>query len=216
MSSFGKEQVLIMPPMSTAAIERKSIELLQKISPETLSSPKPLDILHLAEYVLPQIGIHVGPGSNAELVGCEAFTDPDGKDGNDINILLREDSWNQLLAGGRDANRVRATIAHEIGHAILHVPVIRGSLSTLLKGQTPFALTRSARENIPAYKDPEWQAWTMAGCLLAPRRTILMMADLPVEWMADVYEISPSMMESHLKKLKMTRKFSNMGGSRPP
>jgi Zn-dependent peptidase ImmA (M78 family) len=68
-------------------------------------------------------------------------------------IRIQEDVYERAISGsGRD----RFTIAHEIGHYIMHRP---GSI----------ALARSHNfEKIPPFKDPEWQANTFAGELLAP------------------------------------------------
>lgn len=72
-------------------------------------------------------------------------------------ICLREDVYERAISGvGRD----RFTVAHEIGHYIMHKP---GSIS--------LARTK-LREDIPAYKRPEWQANTFAGELLAPPHLI--------------------------------------------
>lgn len=65
-------------------------------------------------------------------------------------IQIREDVYDRACCGeGRD----RMTIAHEIGHAILHT-------DTLI----------SARDfgAIKPYEDPEWQAKAFAGHLLIP------------------------------------------------
>lgn len=72
-------------------------------------------------------------------------------------IRLREDVYENAISGvGRD----RFTVAHEIGHLLLHKPA---SLS----------LARNQFEKkIPAYKNPEWQANTFAAELLAPPHII--------------------------------------------
>lgn len=72
-------------------------------------------------------------------------------------ICIREDVYERAIEGvGRD----RFTIAHEIGHFILHKP---GNI----------ALARSElNQEIPAYMQPEWQANTFAGELLAPPQII--------------------------------------------
>ncbi len=72
-------------------------------------------------------------------------------------ICIREDVYDRAIAG---VERDRFTIAHEIGHFILHKP---GNI----------ALARSdLHQEIPAYRQPEWQANTFAGELLAPPQII--------------------------------------------
>jgi Zn-dependent peptidase ImmA (M78 family) len=72
-------------------------------------------------------------------------------------IVIREDVYLNACDGiGRD----RFTIAHEVGHFIMHLP-------------RNIALARTDRkELIPTYSDPEWQANTFAGELLAPPHVI--------------------------------------------
>lgn len=68
-------------------------------------------------------------------------------------IRVREDVYEGAING---IARDRFTLAHEIGHLWLHRP---GKIR----------LARSIKkENIPAYKCPEWQANTFAGELLVP------------------------------------------------
>ncbi|WP_438310766.1 ImmA/IrrE family metallo-endopeptidase [Sporosarcina sp. FA9] len=72
-------------------------------------------------------------------------------------ICIREDVYERAIEG---VERDRFTIAHEIGHFILHKPgnIVLARLETI--------------EEIPAYRQPEWQANTFAGELLAPPQII--------------------------------------------
>lgn len=75
----------------------------------------------------------------------------------DHKIEIREDVYINAV---NDVPRDRFTIAHEIGHYIMH-------------GPNSIALARNEKqEKIPAYKDPEWQANTFAGEMLAPPEII--------------------------------------------
>lgn len=79
-------------------------------------------------------------------------------------IRIREDVYNRACEGyGRD----RLTIAHELGHILLHQ-------------KEDIVLTRS-EGTIPPYMDPEWQANAFAGELLAPFQYIKHM---------DIFDIS--------------------------
>jgi hypothetical protein len=70
-------------------------------------------------------------------------------------FMLREDVYNGALEG---QPRHRFTVAHEAGHAVMHV----GTLNRL----------PAATGNVPTYCDPEWQANRFAGALLMPRHLI--------------------------------------------
>jgi Zn-dependent peptidase ImmA (M78 family) len=88
----------------------------------------------------------------AELGNREGLTIP-----SQHKILIREDVYNRACEG---SHRDRFTIAHEIGHYLMH-------------GPDRIALARSNQaDNIPAYKRPEWQANTFAGEILAPASVI--------------------------------------------
>ncbi len=64
-------------------------------------------------------------------------------------MCIRSDVYEGAIKGDC---RDRFTLCHEIGHYFLHQP---NSISF-------------ARGNIPVYRDPEWQANTFAGELMAP------------------------------------------------
>ncbi|KAA0791764.1 ImmA/IrrE family metallo-endopeptidase [Bacillus sp. BPN334] len=87
-----------------------------------------------------------------EMVGKYGVTYPEKN-----LIRLREDVYEGAIDGRA---RDRFTVAHEIGHFIMHSP-----------GKIELARTQNI-ESIPAYKDPEWQANTFAGELLAPPQII--------------------------------------------
>ena len=71
-------------------------------------------------------------------------------------MRIREDVY---INASNDIGRDRFTLAHEVGHFILH-------------GEGRVALARTNEENIPAYRKPEWQANTFAGELLIPAHLI--------------------------------------------
>lgn len=73
-------------------------------------------------------------------------------------IRLREDVYDGAIAG---KPRDRLTMAHEIGHYFLHT-----------KERISFARNRGGSGELPAYRDPEWQANAFAGELLAPPHII--------------------------------------------
>lgn len=107
----------------------------------------PIDVF--LEWGMPQID----KDFNFEVIECTemqeyAITFPEKK-----IIYIREDVYENCLKG---IPRDRFTIAHEIGHYLLHTP-----------GNIKLARTNS-KDKLPAYKDPEWQANTFAAELLAP------------------------------------------------
>jgi hypothetical protein len=111
-------------------------------------------IVQLLEVGLPQIfeDFNLEIVSNNELPNQYGVTYPA-----EHLIRLREDVYERAISG---VPRDRFTIAHEIGHFIMHRPAY-------------IALARNEGvEDIPAYKNPEWQANTFAAELLAPPHII--------------------------------------------
>lgn len=111
-------------------------------------------VIHFLEFGMPEIdnnfNFEVVPIN--EMNGCYAETYPEKS-----KIDIREDVYDRATD---NIPRDRFTIAHEIGHFIMHRP-----------GRIAFA--RGNRlEQLPAFKNPEWQANTFAGELLAPPNII--------------------------------------------
>lgn len=121
-------------------------------------------IVQLFESLLPAIGFEYEIVEDKELKNNYAETDLN----RDI-IRVRE----SVYIGATEGNyRDRFTIAHEIGHAILH------------KNRT--FLCRED-ENLKPYEDPEWQANTFAGELLVPSSMIL---NQSIQKISKTYEVS--------------------------
>jgi len=197
-TDYGREPVIVMPPMSTAAIEEVGLAVVRELHPEALERPMALDVLYLVDQVLPQYGIHVYPADPAELQQEEGLTNPAG-DG-EIEILIREEYWTNLTLGGRRANRAKATVLHEFGHAVLHVPVIR---RRRVHPNAELLLRRVPAGAIKPFRNPEWQAWTFAGAVAMPRTTLKMLDDLSPEVVAETYQVSEDFARGHLRRLKL-------------
>ena len=197
MTDFLREHVPPVPPLGTHAIEEVARSFLEALLPDTLLEPKSLDLVSMIDILLPEYGIHVCPASHEEIGDRAGATDPQG-DG-EIDILVSEDVWNSIDQSPPACHFARTTVSHEIGHAVLHVPVLRRRL--LLED----ALNRIQRSNLQAYLDPEWQAWMFAGSILMPRPTLNMLATdgrFSISRVSEIYEVSLQMVRSHLKRIK--------------
>ncbi len=198
MSSFLDEEVPPVRPLGVAAIEELGRCFLDQLAPEALAKPGPLNVLDLVDTRLPQFGVHVCPATREEIGNRDGATDPKGAE--EINILVSESVWDALESPAPKSHYTRTTVCHEIGHAILHVPVLRRRL--LLND----ALARIQRIRLRAYEDPEWQAWAFAGAILMPSATLRMLQmqsnRLTPELVGQTFEVSTSMAHSHLRRLK--------------
>ena len=107
------------------------------------------DIIRFVELQLPLLDEEVTFVLTEDLgPGVHACTDIRAR-----CIMMRPDIYERAVAGhGRD----RMTLAHEVGHLLLHTEV---QLARRI-GVAP----------IEAFRDPEWQAKAFAGELMVPRR----------------------------------------------
>lgn len=108
-------------------------------------------ISQVVEVVLPKVSgmedLVLTIGDMAEMGDDHGLTFTDRKE-----IRLREDVYEGVRKGkGRD----RFTLAHELGHLLLH-------------SNQAYQRNMRLAKDIPAYRSAEWQANTFAGSLLMP------------------------------------------------
>jgi hypothetical protein len=201
MSNFLDEEVPPVNPLGVAAIAELGRCFLEQLAPEVLATPQRLDVLDLVDTRLPKFGIHVCPASREEIGDRAGATDPHGLD--EVTILVSEKVWEELERPAPRSYYARSTVCHEIGHAVIHVPVLRRRL--LLTN----VLARTQRARLRAYEDPEWQAWAFSGAILMPTATLLMLqaqyGSLSPELVSETFEVSAKMASNHLKRLKLIR-----------
>ena len=133
---------------------RKSIREITKIIRKACGLENSLEfpILFFLEHILVEIldNFEFEVVDDAEL-GCEALAYPDRN-----KILVRQSIYDRAYNGNP---RDLFTIAHEIGHLFLHQ-------------ETSISFARGKSTKIKPYENPEWQANTFAGELLAPPNLI--------------------------------------------
>ena len=131
-------------PVSRQDIRNYSKSLRRNLH---LENAEYVDIIRLMEYVFPELfkkySFSFEILSKEELGKNHGLTNlKSGK------IFIREDVYKGACHG---AGRDRLTVAHELGHFLLHDGITLG-----------LARVRSD-EHIPVYCDPEWQATAFAG-----------------------------------------------------
>lgn len=170
--------------------------VLRNLAPWHLETGVALDLGSLVDHGLLEAGILVYPVAHEDLPSSEAETRA-GADGK-IDILMREEFFDALFTRTSISNRARSTLAHEIGHAVLHADEVR-------KGRhrpDEFAMRRALRSEIRTFEDSEWQAHMFAGALLIPR-PVLRLANLTdVPALALQFEVSEAFVESHLRRVR--------------
>lgn len=141
----------IADPLSRKKIRQLTFSLRKVLGLENESF---FPVVHLLEIVLPQADPEFNYiiKSEDDMPNEYALCYPE-----ENSIYIREDVYERAVEG---VPRDRFTIAHEIGHYIIHTP----SRMKLAR--------KNKNEKIPSYLCPEWQANTFAGELLAPPHII--------------------------------------------
>jgi len=200
MSEFCEERVPIVPGLSTAECVSIGEQLTALFQPEAFHLPQPIDLTKIMDQILPKYNISVYPVGNHELPDQEAKTIYVN---NEIQILLRQEFYDQLFLSNRMANRARATLAHEIIHAIIHLPYLR---RVSQNGQQTIYLNRYSRSEIPPYQDPEWQAWSIAGSMLIPLVHLRqLLPNKNIQEVADIFCVSSKYLNKHIKRLRSAK-----------
>ena len=161
-------------PMSRSEIQKLALEI-RKIANTGEHLPFPI-LRFLEGFQEPlEIDIYVLPDS--ELDNCYAKTNSSLSE-----IQISESTYDGAANGNP---RDTFTLAHEFGHYLMH---------------TPSRISFARGTFIKAYENPEWQANTFAGELLAPSKYIK--KELSDEQIASQYGVSLSVariQKSHAK-----------------
>jgi hypothetical protein len=154
------KKVPVVPARNWAEIGKISFRLIQSVYPELLEKPAPIPLDDFFEFRMRDV-----LGFDYELdilpVGIEAAMDPQEK-----LVILSPGTYEELIDG---VARARFTVAHEIGHVILHAKFLR---HRLLDGGNILKLHRG---DIPAFRDPECQANAFAASFLMPTHHVDLM-----------------------------------------
>lgn len=140
---------------------------------DIINSDGAIDILALLENKYGEFNVV----EDQELPHALGLTLPNGM------ILLRESVYNGAFDGnGRD----RFTIAHELGHGIMH------------RGHIGFA--RKATKNTKTYCNAEWQANEFAGRLLLPDNALITNSTLQIYELSEKFGVSLECAQTRVNK----------------
>ena len=192
-------KVPVVPGLSRNEIEVRAVSLLRELQPEALKGECPVDIEDIYEFYIPEhCGIETGYTDLSFLgSGILGYTDASKKI-SFVDKTLIDSEYSPTR------RRCRATVAHESGHCLYHVPVLNFFKSLSFKNDSDL-LYRAKRTEIKAYEDPEWQGWEFARACLMPRHLILQYCekDYSIRDMADQFDVNPSFIEVRMKTLKI-------------
>ena len=195
MSNIFGETVIAMPPLSLACLELLGETVVGTFQPEALAMPQPIRVREWMDDLLPRFGVHVMPASYEELGDHVAVTYAAGE--SESEILVSPWIYDNLHDEERP-HFARATVIHELAHAILHVPILRARAGTPAVSADNL---RVERKRLREESDPEWQAWALAGAILMPRRTIAMLPEPSRGAVADAFFVSEKFASVRLERL---------------
>jgi Zn-dependent peptidase ImmA (M78 family) len=184
--------------MSGKQIDSLALTLIRKHQPAVLQGTKAFDIHRFVDTKLEDL-IEVTPIYSSELpFEIYGLTDSANK-----QVIIQE----ELANDASSVNFFRSTLAHETGHCFIHVPQLqkinRTQIFRQAKNDDGIHLYR--KDNIPVYRNPEWQAWRFAGALLMPEAPLRAMlndgADLSD--IADHFGVNFPFLKARLNALKI-------------
>lgn len=186
-------KVPVVRAMSWEQVAGIAEALLSQRQPDALVGHEPVDIDWIFEFVVPEVlgqqGISFKTGSAELKHGLLGHTDA-AQGFSYVSSDLYDAEYEP------EVRRGRATMAHESGHCLLHVPVMRQFMSLTDEG-SGYALYRALPSQLKPFEDPERQAWKFAGALLMPRPAIFRFLEQGknIRWMADFFGVNPVFME---------------------
>jgi len=189
--------VIKFPGCSRREINEFALKVITHFQPSVLRGEESFNLDGFIEVVEDQVNIDFDFTSDlpAGIDGCTSTIDN--------KVLIRTD----LVDDPSKERYARSTIAHEIGHVVLHIPLLR-QLSkdvTFRQKKEEQGLNLYSRKDLKPYEDPEWQAWEFAGAILMPKPAIvtLMAKRLSSRSIAEVFNVNAVFLESRMRKLKM-------------
>jgi len=183
-----------VPPLSVAAIAQRAHGFLGLLKADNLDRVCPLDIHRLIDDVA-RVGIDVYATEDAELPLSDAETQH-GADGR-THILVRKSVFEGSLGADGFSHRPRATICHELGHAVLHGRLLARSAMTGVP-LPPLVRTKAGELE----RSAEEQAWAFAGVLLMPIPALKTVRDQAREHLSGLFRVSPDLAGRHVARVR--------------
>jgi Zn-dependent peptidase ImmA (M78 family) len=150
-------------PRSKDDIESCSLNIIMSFQKGVLTNDEPFNIERFFDCYLEDF-TGVDPQYLKLQDGIYGYTDTDN-----MECVLSSD-----LAEDRFQEKFfRSTMAHEVGHAVMHVKDYRIQKAIMRFVHEKDHLRSYRQEDIVTYKNPEWQAWYFAGAILMPKIAFL-------------------------------------------
>jgi len=184
-------------PRSKADIDKIALDIVLRYQPEVLNNGERFDIERFFEFDLYEC-VKVDTDYQPLSQGIYGYTDSE-----ELISVISVD----LMENSLDEYFCRSTMAHETGHAILHVWDFRRKKAILHSIHNKDHVLRNYREeDIVLYRNPEWQAWRFAGSLLMPEQAFIeaYKEGLGERGLSKRFGVNPAFIRSRAKALKIT------------
>lgn len=181
-SIFYANKGFQVSPLSMTAICKKSLAF-RLLNDKYIDKNGCLDIIKVLEYEYGKFFVV----NNEDLNGCYAKTDSAGY------ITISVSTYEGACNG---CGRSRFTIAHELGHCLLHI------------GQIGFA--REANQDIKVFENSEWQANEFAAQALFPFYLVKKYLYMPQDEIANILMISKDCVRIRIDKFNKYSYLSNL------
>jgi hypothetical protein len=177
----------IVAPLKKAQIEAFSLQWRRGLG---YRDDRAVSMPHIIEIALPQVfpDFHYDIVPDVDLRGAEATTSLSKR-----HMKISQSTYD---AARRGAGRPAFTLAHELGHLLLHC-------------QRPVELARGQARQ--AYRDPEWQADQFASAFLIPEAEARKLCDPGI--LASRFGTTPAAARVRLQKLGVIPGRSAPGGA---
>lgn len=200
-----------VPPLSKRDIEGKAAGVRIALDLDPLVPLPGVELFerigrYHVDYGREQIGLTYGVEDEIEdgALACATYDDESKK----IALVLSSDSYRELELGH---GRARFSVAHEIGHAVLHADKL--VQLTRIDHQRR-AMLRSDAVPTPPFRDSEWQANAFAGAVLMPApglEFLFLRGRLTVRDLSNMYKVSFACAERRIKTFNADRRSLLMG-----
>lgn len=183
-------------PRKKVDIDRLALSIVKDIQPSALLKAERFEIERFFDCYLEEL---TGVKTDYRTLddGIYGYTDSDSMECV-ISCELAEDEYSEYFC--------RSTMAHESGHALMHVTDYRIQKAILRSIHRKDHQLRVYREKeIKIYMNPEWQAWRFAGSILMPERTFRMayQEGYSDHDLSDIFGVNPAFIKSRKKALNM-------------
>ena len=191
--------VSVVRPRTAKEIDELAFGLVASFQPEAVRLVTKFDVERFFDCELERL-TGIEPDYLPLGEGLDGFTNSEDK-----RCVICAD----LADYGEDdvkRRRLRATLAHEMGHCFLHVQDSRQSqaMITFLHDERS-SLELYRQGDLRAFENPEWQAWRFAGAMLMPECCIraAVRAGWTKKMMSWAFDVNPSFVEVRLYDLRI-------------